>query len=84
MGVMGWIVIFLWIAKTDTALTGRGLSGTLVGMICPYLPEQQAQIHVGRPRGSAGQLPVPGVTGIDWYLAGDETNTGMKMWNTSS
>lgn len=84
MGVMGGIVIFLWISNTDTALTGGGLSGTLVGMVYPDLPEQQAQIHSGRLRGSAGQLPVSGVTGMDWYLAGDESGIGMKMWNTPS
>lgn len=73
MGVVGGILIFLWISKTDIALTGGGLNGTLVGIIHPYLPVQQTQIHFGRHRTSAGQLPFPGFTGTDWYLAGDET-----------
>lgn len=71
MGVMGRILIFLWISKTDIALTGGGLNDTLVGMIYPYLPEQETQIHFGRHRTSFGPLLVPGITGTDWYLAGD-------------
>lgn len=70
---MGVILIFLLISEADIALTGGGLNGTLVGMIYPSLPEQQTQIHFGRHRVSAGQLPVPGITGTDWHLAGDET-----------
>lgn len=73
MGVVRGILLFLCISKADIALTGGGLYSTLVGMIYSYLPEQQTQIHFGRPRASAGQLPVPGITGTDWYLAGDET-----------
>lgn len=70
---MGVIPILLWISEAGAALAGWGWSGNLVGMTLLSLPKHQSQIHFGRQEGGTRQLPIPGITGIDWYLAADET-----------
>lgn len=73
VGVMGLIAILLWLSKAGAAFAGWGCSGNLVGMAFLSLPTHQPQIHTGRQGGGTRQLPISGVTGIDWYLAADET-----------
>lgn len=65
VGVMGLIPVFVWLSKAGAALAGRGWCGNLFGMAIFALPKHKPQIHFG------GQLPIPGTTGTDWYLAAD-------------
>lgn len=87
VGVMGVIPVFVWLSKAGAALAGRGWCGNLFGMAIFALPKHKPQIHFGRQGGGTGQLPIPGTTGTDWYLAAGHRERDMpcllmKMWKT--